>query len=102
MTMDKVWALRNLVWILKRKIEFENKNIPTFKTVQTKNEMDIIHRHMQHENETRLLKNILLRHLRTVGMRVIRIQNQYLEKCPNLLNLDSNVLYFDNKSHLLK
>ena len=40
--------------------------------------------------------------LSTVGMRVMRIQNQFLTKCPNLPNLDSKVLYFDNKSHILK
>ena len=33
----------------------------------------------------------------TVGMKFIRIPNQYLAWCPNLSNLNSNVHYFDKK-----
>ena len=37
-----------------------------------------------------------------IGMRVIRIQNQFLAKCPKLSNLDLDLLYFDKKHHTLK
>ena len=33
----------------------------------------------------------------TVGKRVIRIQNKFLARCPNITNLESNILYFDKK-----
>ena len=44
----------------------------------------------------------MLIHAHTVDMKVIRIQNQNLQKCPNLTFLYSNVLYCGSKTLILK